>query len=170
MLTDAATDQLAEINLNVTEAILIGEPGQHTIFEGEATINLLALENYGKPIAFGEVPVGPYSKLRLRIDNVELVDLDGNSTDAKLLANGKIDLLDQGGFEVLPGRTLLAEIDIDAKKSVHVIGNGNGYKVRPVVKVNFMDDGGLPDKLTRLEGRIDEIIDASAGAIPAAPD
>ena len=91
MVTHAATDHLAEINLKVTEAILIGDPGQHSIFEGEAMINLLALENYGKPIAFGEVPVGPYSKLRLRIDNIELVDLDCNSTDAKLLANGKID-------------------------------------------------------------------------------
>jgi hypothetical protein len=163
-LTDAATDDLAEINLDITEAILIGDDGQHTIFEGNATINLLALENYGKPIAFGEVPVGPYNKLRLRIDNVELVDFDGNSTNAKLPANGKIDMLDQGGFAVFPGRTLLAEIDIDANKSIHIIGNGKGYKIRPIVKVNFMDGGGLPSKLTRLEGRIDEIIDATTGA------
>ena len=163
LLTDAATDGLAEINLDVTEAILIGDPGQHTIFEGNATINLLALENYGKPIAFGEVPVGSYSKLRLRIDNVELVDLDGNSFDAKLPSD-KIDLLDRDGFAVFPGRTLLAEIDIDANKSIKVISSGNGYKVRPVVKVKFMDNGGLPEKLTRLEGLVDEIVDATTGA------
>jgi hypothetical protein len=165
LLTDAATDELAEINLDITEAILMGDPGQHSIFEGSATINLLDLENYGKPIAFGEVPVGPYNKLRLRIENVELVDLDGNAFEAKLPANGKIDLLDQGGFAVFPGRTLLAMVDIDANKSIHVVQTGNGrYKVRPVAKVNFMNDGGLPDKLTRLDGRIDEILDATTGS------
>jgi hypothetical protein len=163
-LTDAATDDLAEINLDLTEAILIGDDGQRSIFEGNARINLLALENYGKPIAFGEVPVGHYNKLRLRIDNVELVNFDDEVFPVKLPANGKIDLLDQDGFDVFPGRTLLATIDIDAKKSIHLVGNNNGYRIRPVVKVNFMDDGGLPDKLTRLEGRVDEILDATTGA------
>ena len=51
VLTDAATDHLAEINLDITEAILMGDAGKFTIFEGSTTINLLALENYGKPIA-----------------------------------------------------------------------------------------------------------------------
>jgi len=164
VLTDAATDQLSEINLDVVEAILIGDSGQHSIFEGEVTINLLDLENYGKPIAFGEVPIGAYNKLRLRITNVELVDLDGNSFDAKLPGGGKIDLLDRDGFAVFPGRTLIAEIDFDANKSIHIVSTGNGYRVRPVVKAKFMDEGGLPEKLTRLEGRIDEIVDEATGA------
>ena len=109
------------------------------------------------------MPVGTYNKLRLRIANVELVDLDGNVFDARLPANGKIDLLDQDGFAVFPGRTLVAEIDIDANKSIQVRANNNGYRIRPVVKAKFMDEGGLPDKLTRLEGRVDAI-DALTGS------
>jgi len=163
LLTDMPTDNLAEINLDVTEAILIGGPGQQTVFTGNIRINLLDLENYVQPIAFGEVPVGRYTKLRLRLENLELVEHDGDKFYPALPANGKIDLLDQGGFDVLAGRTLLVEIDIDANKSIHVIGTGNGkYKVRPVVKVNFMD-GGLPDKLARIEGRVDQILDTTAG-------
>ena len=163
LLTDMPTDDLAEINLDVTEAILIGGPGQQSVFTGNIRINLLDLENYVQPIAFGEVPVGTYTKLRLRLENLELVEHDGDTFHPALPANGKIDLLDQGGFDVLAGRTLLVEIDIDANKSIHVVATGNGkYQVRPVVKVNFMD-GGLPDKLARIEGQVDEILDATAG-------
>ncbi|MGI9223196.1 MAG: DUF4382 domain-containing protein [Woeseiaceae bacterium] len=163
IFTDLPTDDLAEINLDVTEAILIGGEGQQTVFTGNVPINLLDLENYVQPVAFGEVAVGSYTKLRLRLANLELVEHDGDKFYPALPANGKIDLLDQGGFDVLAGRTLLVEIDMDANKSVHVVKTGSGkYNVRPIVKVNFMD-GGLPDKLARIEGRIDQIIDSTTG-------
>jgi hypothetical protein len=157
------TDDFVAINLDVTEAILIGESGQHTVFTGNIRINLLDLQNYVQPIALTDAPVGTYTKLRLRIENLELVEHDGTTHNPRLPANGKIDLLDQGGFDVLAGRTLVVEIDIDANKSIHVVQTGNGkYNVRPVVKVNFMNVG-LPDKLARVEGRIDTILDTSAG-------
>jgi hypothetical protein len=163
LFTDLPTDDLAEINLDVTEAILIGGPGQQTVFTGNVPINLLDLENYVQPVAFGEVAVGSYTKLRLRLENLELVENGGEKFYPALPANGRIDLLDQGGFDVLAGRTLLVEIDMDANKSIHVVNTGSGkYNVRPIVKVNFMD-GGLPDKLARIEGRIDQILDGSAG-------
>jgi hypothetical protein len=164
LLTDKPTDDLAEINLDITEALLIGGSGQQTVFTGNVRINLLDLANYNQPIAFGEVDADTYTKLRLRLENLELVEHSGATFYPKLPANGRIDLLDSGGFDVLPGRTLLAEIDIDANKSIHIVQTGNGkYKVRPVVKVNFTD-GGLPDKLARLEGRVAEILDPVAGS------
>lgn len=163
LLTDAPTDELSAIYLKVTEATLIGGNGQQTIFSGNKTINLLDLEYYNEPIAFGEVLAGDYTKIRLQISDLELVDKDGHSTYPKLPANGKIDLLDQGRFTVFPGRTLVVEIDIDANKSIHIVAAGNGtYQFRPVVKVNIMD-GGLPDKLARLEGMVTEIYDDPAG-------
>lgn len=164
LLTDMPTDDFEAINLDVTEAILIGESGQHTVFTGNTRINLLDLQNYVQPIALADAPVGTYTKLRLRINNLELVEHDGTTThNPPLPANGKIDLLDQGGFDVLAGRTLVVEIDIDANKSIHVVQTGNSsYRVRPVVKVNFTNIG-LPDKFARVEGRIDTILDATAG-------
>ncbi len=167
LLTDMPTDDLLAIKLDVTEAILIGGDGQQTLFsdaEKPIHVDLLKLENFNVPIAFEDVPAGVYTKLRLRITNLTLVDKDLVEHHPRLPANGKIDMLHREGFEVLPGRTLLVEADMDANKSIHVVQTGNGrYRVRPVVFVKFMNEG-MPDKLTRIEGRIDEIVDAAAGA------
>ncbi len=165
LLTDAPVDELSAINLDVTEATLIGSMGQQTVFSGSKTINLLNLANFDQSIGLGEVEAGSYTKIRLRIENLELVDkTTGLSTFLSLPANGKIDLLDRNGFAVFPGRTLLAVIDIDANQSLKIVGTGSGkYLFRPVVKVKILD-GGLPAKLARLEGVVAEIFtDAAAG-------
>lgn len=168
LFTDKPTEEFREINLNVVEAILIGgDDGQQILFAGqEKHINLLDLTNFNEPIIFGEVKSGSYSKLRLVINDLELVPFgDGPSIYPSLPANGKIDLLDQDGFVVLPERTLLIEIDMDANKSIKITGAGNGrkYNFRPVVKVDFMD-GGMQDKLARVEGVAKEIFTDPAGS------
>jgi len=160
LFTDRPTDEFSAIKLNVTEAILIGgdsASGQQILFQGSEPIDLLDLTNYSEPIIFGEVDAGIYTKLRLVIDNLELVPNDGGPSEfPSLPANGKIDLLDPSGIEILPGRTLIVEIDMEANKAIHIVGAGNSgkYQFRPVVKANFMDGdlGNLPDKLARLEG------------------
>jgi len=166
LFTDKPTDDFSAIKLSVIEAILIGgDNGQQILFQGDREIDLLDLTNYSEPIVFGEVEADVYTKVRLIIDNLELVPHDGgNSIFPRLPANGKIDLLDSSGIVVLPGRTLLIEIDMDANKSIHIVGAGNSgnYKFRPVVKAKFMD-GGLPDKLARLEGTVAEIATDGSG-------
>lgn len=162
LLTDMPTDDLQAINFDVTQATLIGDQGQQTIYNGNTRVNLLDLENYSQPIALGEVTAGTYTKLRLQIENFEIVDNQGEQHYPRPPANGRIDLLEPGGIEVLPGRTLVAHVDMDANKSIHVVQTGNGkYRVRPVVRVNFMLDG-LPNELIRIEGRIAEIPDDDA--------
>ena len=160
LFTDRPTDEFSAIKLNVTEAILIGgnsASGQQILFQGSEPIDLLDLTNYSEPIIFGEVDAGIYTKLRLVIDDLELVPNDGGPSEfPKLPANGKIDLLDPSGIEILPGRTLIAEVDMEANKAIHIVSAGNSgkYQFRPVVKAKFMDGdlGNLPDKLARLEG------------------
>lgn len=167
LFTDAPTDEFESILLTVTEAILIGgDEKQHFLFQGAEPIDLLNLTNFSEPIVFGEVSVGNYKKLRLKISDLELVPKDGSpSISPALPANGKIDLLQADGFDVLPGRTLIMEIDMDANKSIKVTAAGNSgrYQFRPVVKVNIMD-GGMPHKLARLEGSVDEILSDPAGS------
>ena len=171
LLTDMPSDDLDEINLDVVEAVLIGGDGQQTLFSDAANPirnNLLDLENFSQPIAFEEVPAGVYTKLRLRITNLELVEYveDGpdNVYTPSLPANGKIDLLHPEGFEVLPGQTLVVELDMDANKSIHVVQTGNSkYRMRPVVFVEFSNTG-TPDKLTRIDGTITEIVDSAVGS------
>jgi hypothetical protein len=171
LLTDMPTDDLDEINLDVVEAVLIGGEGQQTLFsdaDNPLRINLLDLENFSQPIAFEEVQVGVYTKLRLRITNLTLVeyveDGDDNLYTPRLPANGRIDLLHPGGFEVLPGQTLVVELDMDANKSIQVVQTGNSkYRMRPVVFVEFSNTE-VPDKLTRIDGTITEIADSAAGS------
>jgi hypothetical protein len=163
LLTDLPTDDLREINFDVVEATLIGDQGQQTVFSGNTRVNLLDLENYSVPIALGEVTAGTYTKLRLQIENFEIVDNDGEKHYPRPPANGKIDLLEPGGIEVVPGRTLVAHVDMDANKSIHVVQTGNGrYRLRPVVRVEFRLDG-LPDELVRIEGRIASVVDGDPG-------
>lgn len=167
LFTDKPTDEFSAIKLNVVEAILIGDDdGQQTLFQGSEPIDLLNLTNFNEPVVFGEVNAGIYTKLRLVIDSLELVPKDGgDSIFPRLPANGKIDLLDQSGIEVLPGRTLIVEIDMDANKAIKITrtGNSNKYNFRPVVKAKFMD-GGLPDKLARVEGVASEIFADPSGS------
>jgi hypothetical protein len=158
LFTDRPTDEFSEIKLNVKEAILIGGNNeQQVLFQGSEPIDLLDLTNFSEPIVFGEVEAGIYTKLRLVIDDLQLIPNDGGQPQRPSLpANGKIDLLDPRGIEVLPGRTLIAEIDMEANKAIHIVGAGNSgrYQFRPVVKAKFMDGdlGNLPLKLARLEG------------------
>jgi hypothetical protein len=167
LFTDKPSDEFSAIRLNVVEAILIGgDEGQQMLFQGSEPIDLLDLTNFNEPVIFGEVKSGTYTKLRLFIDNLELVPADGGpSIYPSLPANGKIDLLDQDGFAVLPERTLLIEIDMDANKSIKITGAGNGrkYNFRPVVKVDIVD-GGEQGKLARVEGIAKEIFTDPAGS------
>ena len=164
LLTDLPTDDLKAINFDVVEATLIGDQGQQTIYNGNTRVNLLDLENYSQPIALGEVAAGTYTKLRLQIENFQIIDKQGDAHYPRPPANGRIDLLEPGGIEVIPGRTLVAHVDMDADKSIHAVQTGNGkYRVRPVVRVEFKL-GGLPNELVRIEGRVDDI-DTETGAL-----
>ncbi len=168
-ITDKPSEDFAEINLDVVKAVLIGgDDSQQVLFDvadgaDPRRIDLLDLTNFNEPVVFGDVAVGTYTKLRLFIDNLELVPYDSEADPIvidRLPANGKIDLLDQDGFDILPGGTLLAEVDIDANKSIKVTGAGNSgkYKFRPVVKVQFSNDGAQ-EKLARFDGFVSDPLD-----------
>ena len=167
VITDKPTEMFSAINLDIEQAVLLGgDDSQVTLFEGPRQINLLDLTNYSEPVLFERVAAGTYTKLRLILNNLELVSMDGTEFwYPKLPGNGKVDLLDQDGFAVLPGRTMIIEIDIDANKSIKVTSAGNAekYQFRPVVKVDILD-GGLQDKLARVEGFVDEIYEDPAGS------
>lgn len=160
LMTDKPSEEFAAIKLTVTQAVLLSDDlPQVVLFEGEREIDLLNLTNFNEPIVFGEVPAGVYSKLRLYIDDLRLYrEEGGDPIEVDVPANGKIDLLDSDGIPVFPGRTLLVEIDIDANKAIKITQTGNGerYRFRPVVKARFMD-GGMPNKLARIEGVVSEV-------------
>lgn len=171
LFTDKPTEDYSSIILTVSEATLIGgDDSHHVLFASEPGeerhIDLLDLTNYNEPVMFGEVRVGNYTKIRLQLESIELVPRDGSPAFflERLPANGKVDLLQPDGFDVLPGRTLMLEVDVDANKSIHIVEAGNSGRVnfRPVVRVEVYDTG-MPHKLARLEGAVFGDPNATAG-------
>jgi Domain of unknown function (DUF4382) len=165
VITDAPGSEFDEINVTVTRIELLSDAGQVTIFEGEKTFNLLQLSEVSNFFVVADgVPPGPYDKIRLILSDLELVRKDdqGNVIETfhpMLPGNGKLDLNPRMSFFVVPGETLVAEIDMDAKNSIHIVGTGNDkYQFRPVVFVNILDGSAL-GKIMRLQGTVAELGD-----------
>ena len=138
------------------------------LFSGVETVDLLRLADYSELFAVNEeVPAGTYNKIRLQLSSLELVKLNDDGTveetiDAKLVANGKIDLNPQGPFYVAAGSTLVITVDFDMQKSLKITETGNGRViVRPVIFVDIANDLPAPG-LTRIHGQI-AAIDATTG-------
>lgn len=159
-ITDAPSDDFDRILITIESIKLIGSGGQVTIFSGSETIDLKALENFSDLFVHAEkVPARAYSKIRLGIAKIELVKEgpDGEIVEAELPGNGKIDLVPGGTFHVRKGINLTIEIDIEAKKSIHIVRTGNHrYRFRPVVKVTIRDTE-TPHKLARVHGEITDL-------------
>jgi hypothetical protein len=164
--TDAPGSDFDEINVTVTRIQLLSDDGGHvTIFEGNKTFDLLQLSEVSQFFAIADgVPPGPWVKVRLTLDDLELVRKDDQGDVIEtfhphLPGNGKLDLNPRTMFFVVPGGTLLIEIDMDAKNSIHVVGTGNNkYQFRSVVFVNILEPGAL-GKIIRLEGTVAELGD-----------
>jgi len=161
LFSDAPSDEFAQINITVTDIELRdGEGDPASLFNGSQTFDLLALKNFSQLFSMAKtVPVGTYSKVRLRISDLELVRTDTagvvvETINPPLPANGKIDLHAGRPFNVLPDGSLLMEIDIDAGRSIHIVHTGNeGYRFRPVIRLRIVNADGL-DRLGRISGTI----------------
>jgi hypothetical protein len=162
-LTDAPTSQYDEVLATITAIELIGNGTAVPIFSGSETVDLLKLGDYAELFTVAEdVPVGDYSKIRLRVAGLTLIDRDeaGNiieSIDADLVANGKLDLNPRGPFTLVAGETLVISLDFDVAKSLKITTTGNGRViVRPVIFVDILPSGPLA-KLARVHGTVDAV-------------
>ena len=156
LIGDGPLDGVDEVIIDIAEIALLGDGEQeHLIVDDVEPLNLLALRNVTEVVAAAEVPEGTYSKIRLIVESLEIVD-DGVSEFAQLPGNGKIDLNPQGDFEISAGEDLVVEIDFDLDRSVHIVRTGNSqYRFRPVVFVNVLDQRHRL-RLTKLFGTVTE--------------
>jgi len=164
VITDYPSAEFAEINLTVSGVELRGDDVQAVLFDanvdgGPRKVNLLSLTDYADLFVMSEALATDYSKIRLYVDEIELVPHDDQmpSIYPKVPANGKIDLNPRQTFTVLPGDILYIHIDIDANKSIHTHPTGNGeYRFRPVVFVDVISEA-FAGKLVRVYGYAQDV-------------
>ena len=177
LLTDAPTDEFCQILATVESIDLLSDSGSPTnVFVGPETVNLLDLRNYTDFFSIDPVvPVGTYSKVRMTLSDLALVQCDAAGVPEpeagwehpRLPGNGKLDLNPRGTFQVVGGETLVIELDMDMNKSLHVHQTGNGrWQFRPVVFVTIRPDD---TKLVRVFGRVENLGATSFELCPVEP-
>ena len=165
LITDAPSSQWDQAIATITSVVLIGNSGQVTLFSGSRTVDLLKLRDFSELFAVSDqVPAGSYSKIRLRLSDLVLNDLDasGNviaSVHPQLVGNGKIDLNPRGPFTLKGGDVIFVELDFDMDKAFKLTTTGNGKIIlRPVIFVNIRT-AAVSGRLTRIHGEITDIDD-----------
>jgi hypothetical protein len=160
LIKDGPTDDYLRIMISLTRVELLGDDGNYVVFSGERTFDLLDLQNFYDMLAVSDqVPAGEYEKIRLRVTDITLFRDDGaggeEEIDVEVPGGGRIDLNPRGSFFVSAGSGILIEIDIDARRSIHIVqtGNRDRYRFRPVVFVEVRETQ-LTNALARVHGDI----------------
>lgn len=118
--------EVVEASAECTEAKGVGV-GQIVVFEGEERIDLMQLTELSTVLASVEIPSGTYTKIRLHIQDPEMVLTDETvfvSEDFQLTANGRLFI--SKTFELPDGQTSLLTLDFGG---IHVVESGNSGKV-----------------------------------------
>jgi hypothetical protein len=113
---DAPVPDLLNLNLTISSFEVLNATGKWIslpIEGGTQYFDLLKLENVTRDLAVGKLPVGNFSKIRLKIDTANATLSDGRKIDLNV-PSGHIDL--QVKFEIKGGKTTSLIIDIIADK------------------------------------------------------
>jgi hypothetical protein len=157
LVTDAPSDDFKEINLTILKAELLCDAGKEELFSGLKEFDLLQLTEVTEIFSVSEVSAGYCNKIRLHLSQIVLVPKDSSKPDvyAKILGNGKLDLLSKYSFYVGPDNPLYIQLDFDAKKSIQIKGKAD-YNFRPVVFIKIVEDR-FDTKLIRQRGTVENL-------------
>ena len=123
LLTDAPADPslFAEINLLVERVELIGPAdSREVLYDGEGrSIDLLDLRTHSMPLGLHRaVPPGRYCRIRLYVDEIELVLVTGERVEAVRPGNnGRIEVVPGGCIDVAEGEMVLSRLSISSPLS-----------------------------------------------------
>jgi len=154
ILKDAPVENAKNIwvtisNIRVHEACDDGEDCFHTIWENSAgqDIDLLALQTTPLALPTATLPAGTYNQIRMDIISGKIVFpyIDpANPADLEYpLIVPSDEIKTHLHFDLEAGETIQITLDLDAKKSIHVIKKGkkDSYQLRPVVNVVQVVEG-----------------------------
>ena len=145
-VTDAPVPDLLNLNLTISSFEVLNSTGTWIplpIEGGVQYFDLLKLRNVTRSLAIGSLPVGNFSKIRLKIDTANATLSDGRHIDLNV-PSGHIDL--QVKFEITGGTTTNLIIDIIADK-VEIAERGSSGKpanLNPQFKFVVIPPDGPP--------------------------
>jgi hypothetical protein len=153
LIGDGPIENLDEAWLTVRELRLNMAGGNnHVVLDTPQTIELLQLHNLTEVLLMEQIVTGKVNKIRLLLDDLEIVRMDGSMDMLPVPAGGWVELNPQGGFDVRAGETIYVMIDVDMKRSVQVVEGGNGdLNFRPQVFAEIYAHGD-ESRLVRLKG------------------
>ena len=160
-IKDGPADQFEHIWVTISQVELLPVSGSPVVIYDNPSgcrIDILDYRNEDFLLKIRrDVPAGQYSKIRLRVSDIELSPV---STDTEVkLPSGKIDLNPREPFTVEPGGNLTIRLDIDANKAIHVHpSRPDRYIFRPVIFVDIVS--GFPANICPkiVHGTIDKLM------------
>lgn len=160
-IKDGPADQFEHIWVTISQVELLPVSGSPMVIYDNPSgcrIDILDYRNEDFLLKIRrDVPAGQYSKIRLRVSDIELSPV---STDTEVkLPSGKIDLNPREPFTVEPGGNLTIRLDIDANKAIHVHpSRPDRYIFRPVIFVDIVS--GFPANMCPkiVHGIIDKLM------------
>lgn len=136
-LTDAPTNDLAEVNVTITAVEVHRDGSWHTLNEIEdgLTINLLDLRFTDELLGTATLPAGAYTQIRLIVDDSDIdrsnvVDTGGTKSPLKVPSGAQTGLKIHHDFTVPAGGTTALTLDANVLEFVHPTGAGF-YIVNP---------------------------------------
>jgi len=126
-VTDAPVPDLRHLNITINQVEVCNETGNWTslpILGGVAYFDLLKLENVTMDLSISEIPIGNYTKIRMRIVSANATLADGRIITLNV-PSGRIDI--HVHFEIKPGKTTSLIIDIIVDK-IHIAEKGKSGK------------------------------------------
>ena len=113
-----------------------GDAEQVEVFSGEMTVNILDLTGVSQLISLEEVPAGHYTKIRLEIQDPELVFKDDPETvytNIQLTANDRLFINVKFDLEADTSRVLVLDFG-----GIHLVALGNGdYVLTPQLRADL---------------------------------
>jgi len=98
---------------------------------GNMTFDLMDVIGVEKVLGSANVTAGKYTQIRMDVDSVEVVTVDGDNFTAEV-PSGKLKIVRP--FEVGAGVTTVLTLDFDGEKSLIITGKGKAI-FKPVVKL-----------------------------------
>jgi hypothetical protein len=163
---DGPSDQFEHIWVTITQVELLPVSGAPVvIYDNPSGCRIDILDHRNEDFLLKiqkDVPAGQYSKIRLRVSDIELDPTASSSIGSDIevkLPSGKIDLNPREPFTIAPGGNLSIRLDIDANKAIHVHPSKVGWYIfRPVVFVDI--EAGFPAAICPkiVHGTITELV------------